>query len=79
MYSVFSGTYYDVLESDLPLLSAGQIPLIKRPSTNCKKCYGRGHNGRDNRSFAFNPCNCVRKNVDRDTLKSLLPVDFDIK
>jgi len=79
IYSVFSGTYYNVLKKDLSLLNIGQIPMLKKPPTNCKKCYGRGYNGRDNKTFAYNVCNCIRKNVDRDVLKSLIPPDINIE
>ncbi len=35
IYSVFSGTFYEILEEDISILDIGQIPLIKKPS-NCK-------------------------------------------
>jgi hypothetical protein len=72
-YNLFSGTYYNVLENDIKLLSKGQIPLIKRP-TNCKKCYNRGYLGKNTTDFAFIPCNCLKKNIDFVSLK-LIPDD----
>jgi hypothetical protein len=71
IYSVFSGTYYEVPEKDVQLLNVGQIPLVKKPSSNCKKCYGKGHNGRDITSFAYQVCSCVRKNIDFNIVKTL--------
>lgn len=79
IYSVFSGTYYNVLQKDLPLLNIGQVPLLKKPPANCKKCYGRGYIGRDNKTFAYDVCNCIRKNVDRIALKALIPPEQNIK
>jgi hypothetical protein len=69
IYSVFSGIFYEVLTKDVELLNIGQIPLKKYPNTSCKKCYGRGHIGRDNQTYAYNICNCVRKNIDFDIIK----------
>lgn len=75
IYSVFSGTYYEVLTKDVPLLNMGQIPLKKQPPSNCKKCYGRGHLGREKHTYAYNICNCVRKNINFDLVKTLVPQD----
>lgn len=71
IYSVFSGTYYEVPEKDIPLLNIGQLPLVKKPSISCKKCYGKGHNGRDITNFAYQVCSCVRKNIDFSIVKTV--------
>lgn len=70
MYSVFSGTFYDIPESDFKLMDDGQIPLTKQPPTNCSKCYGRGHLGRDTQTFAYKICNCVRKCANFNLIKN---------
>lgn len=64
IYSVFSGTVYEIPEKDLKILDIGQIPLLKRPNNKCSKCYGRGYNGRDAQNFAYFACSCIRKVVD---------------
>jgi hypothetical protein len=69
IYSVFSGTYYSIPEKDFSLLNQGQIPLIKKPKNSCKKCFGRGHCGRDSSNFTFILCNCIKKNIDFDLIK----------
>jgi hypothetical protein len=69
IYSVFSGTFYEVPEKDVKVLDIGQLPLVKKPSSSCKKCYGKGHTGRDLNSFAYQICNCVRKNIDFNFIK----------
>lgn len=71
IYSVFSGTYYEALERDLKLFNFGQIPLTEQPKQNCKKCYGRGHLGRDQTTYAFEICNCIRKKIDFNYIKPL--------
>ena len=73
IYSVFSGTYYDVLEKDIKLLDVGQVPLKSRPPSSCKTCYGRGFIGRDKKTFAYELCNCVKKKIDFDYIKTLVP------
>jgi hypothetical protein len=78
IYSVFSGTYYEVLEKDVKLLNMGQIPLMSKPPENCKKCYGRGHIGREQTTLAYNICNCVRKKIDFDLIKSLIPQNTNV-
>jgi hypothetical protein len=64
IYSIFSGTVYEVPEKDFKILDVGQVPLLKYPPNKCKKCYGRGYNGRDIQTFAYTPCSCVLKVID---------------
>jgi len=71
VYSVFSGTMYEILETDIKLLDIGQLPLKKQPSTSCKKCYGKRDIGRDAQNYAYIPCSCLRKVINFDILKSL--------
>ena len=45
-------------------LSEGKSPLVKldqKPDPKCKKCWGRGHIGKDLKSGQFIPCKCVKK------------------
>jgi len=76
IYSVFSGTLYELLESDIKLLDIGQLPLKKKPPTSCKKCYGKYELGRDVQNYAYIPCSCLRKVVNFDILKSLENINF---
>lgn len=71
VYSVFSGTIYDILETDIKILNIGQIPLNKNPSSNCKKCYGKFNVGRNLQNYAYTPCSCLRKVVNIDIVKDL--------
>jgi hypothetical protein len=69
MFSIFSGTFYDLPEGDITIVDEGQIPLLKNPPSNCKKCYGRGYTGRDAQNYGYIPCMCVRKVVNFSIIK----------
>ena len=71
LYSVFSGTFYEIPEKDIKLIDIGQLPLIKKPSSSCNKCYGRGHLGRDSKNLTYQICKCVRKNIDFEVIENL--------
>jgi len=64
IYSVFSGTIYQVPEKDLKILDVAQIPLQKLPNKSCSKCYGRGYKGRDAENYAYYACTCIQKVAD---------------
>jgi hypothetical protein len=72
IYSAFSATFYEVPESDVKLLDVGQVPLKQQPK-KCKHCLNRGYVGRDVNNLAYEICNCVRKVIDFDYIKTLLP------
>lgn len=69
IFSVFSGTFYEVPESDFGILDIGQIPLAKKPS-KCSKCFNRGYVGRDNKTFVYAICSCLHKAVDHDRIRN---------
>jgi hypothetical protein len=71
IYSVFSGTFYEIPEKDIKLIDIGQLPLIKKPSSSCNKCYGRGHLGRDAKNLTYQICKCIRKNIDFEVIENL--------
>ena len=73
VYSVFSGTVYEIPERDANLLDIGQIPLKKYPNPKCNKCFGRGYSGRDTQTYAYMPCSCVHKVVDFSKKNVALP------
>ncbi len=76
VYSIFSGTFYEVTKADFKLLDIGQIPLLKIPKS-CKKCNGRGHVGRNSESYGYFVCNCLRKVVDHSIIKNAQEVKVD--
>lgn len=44
-FSLFSGELYLVNADETAELDAFQVPLLKYPNKNCKKCHGRFHEG----------------------------------
>jgi hypothetical protein len=70
VFSVFSGTYYEIPESDASLLDVGHLPLTKKPKSNCSKCFGRGHLGRDTQSYGYAVCSCLQKNINHDIINN---------
>lgn len=70
VFSLFSGTFYDILEKDFSLLDIGQIPLKKQPNANCSKCYGRGYTGRNSENLTYSICNCTKKHIDYELIKN---------
>ena len=69
IYSIFSGTFYEVTREDFKLLDVGQLPLLKKPNS-CKKCNGRGHMGRNAENYGYFVCNCLRKVIDHSIIKN---------
>jgi uncharacterized Fe-S radical SAM superfamily protein PflX len=69
IYSIFSGTFYEVPKEDFKLLDMGQIPLLKKPS-GCKKCNGRCHIGRNAESYGYFICKCLHKVIDHSIIKN---------
>jgi hypothetical protein len=67
-YNLLNANYYNVLVEDFKLLSDGQLPLIKKPSSSCKKCYGRGYSGKNSLDFTYIPCSCLKKQINFDML-----------
>lgn len=74
-YNLFTGTYYEVLKEDVKLLSQNQLPLHKKPSFGCKKCYNRGYCGRNTVDFTYIPCSCLQKQINLDILRDILKND----
>jgi hypothetical protein len=78
IYSIFSGTFYEIPEKDIKILDVGQVPLSKLPPSNCKKCFGRGYIGRDKDNFAYYACSCVKKLVSlNETASDLIKKSSD--
>ena len=64
IFNVYSGECYKILPEEIENIIEGEIPLRRTPRSNCRKCYGRGHIGRDSTKHIFQPCpNCVEKQI----------------
>ena len=69
-FSLITGNLYYVEEDEVKNLDQAQLPLKQKPSSSCKKCYGRFYVGRDiNRNY-YIPCpKCGLKCIDQEALK----------
>lgn len=71
MFSLISGEMYTILPEELEVHDKFQIPLLKKPKQNCKKCYGRFHIGKNKIHNIFIMCaTCAPTCIDVQKLKS---------
>ena len=69
-FSMISGDIYYIEEDEVKILDNTQIPLIKKPDSNCKKCYGRFYIGFETIKKYYMPCpRCMKKCIDWEALK----------
>ena len=72
IFNVYTGELYELNESELKNILEGDIPLLKAPNSNCKKCYGRGHTGFDVTKRAYSICHkCIDKSLDEKHLTAI--------
>lgn len=69
IFSLVSGELFQIEEDEIKTLFNYQLPLLKKPSGSCDKCYGRGYKGIESRQGFYIPCMCVLKNVDKSNIK----------
>lgn len=69
-FSIVTGQIVKILEDEVKLLEVYQIPLLKKPNTSCKKCYGRGYIGRSVDRQLYDPCSCIIKVIDYSLFKN---------
>jgi hypothetical protein len=71
IFSLISGDMYYVELDEVKNLDKAQIPLLKKPNSSCKKCYGRFHIGYETLKQYYIPCpKCTKTCVDWDAIKS---------
>ncbi len=68
-YNFISGDIYYVMQDEVKNLDKYQLPLLKKPSTSCHKCYGRGYVGKDIKKNIYMPCKCMQKCFDFSKIK----------
>ena len=67
MYSLLTGDIYTIESDELKNMDRYQIPLKKRPSSSCNKCYGRMYSGYDPQLRIYTICSkCANRCVDFD-------------
>lgn len=65
MFSMITGDIYTIESDELKNMDKYQIPLLKRPSSSCKKCYGRMYSGFLPNQKLYQPCQkCANTCVD---------------
>lgn len=69
-FSFISGDLYYVSEDEIKNLDKSQMPLLKKPDSSCKKCYGRFYVGFEPNKKYYIPCpRCMKKCVDWNAMK----------
>jgi hypothetical protein len=69
IYSVFSGTIFEIPEKDFKMMDISHIPLKEYPKLNPKQNYGRPYTGRDMNNFAYYASPSVLKVIDTNRSK----------
>lgn len=65
IFNTVSGEIYQLYRYELKAAQLYEVPLKKRPNSNCKKCYGRLYTGRIPETGYFYPCaKCMRAFAD---------------
>lgn len=67
-FSVFSGTLFQIPESHVKHMDCGQVPLTEFPSSDCKKCHGRGWTGTEQTTGHYEMCRCLLRLVEQDRI-----------
>lgn len=70
-YSLLSGDVYEISEDEIENLDDYQVPLLKKPKSNCKGCYGRGYIGYNIDKKYYPMCRCTVKNIDRERVEEI--------
>jgi hypothetical protein len=69
-FSLITGDIYKVEDDEIKHLDKYQIPLKKRPSNSCKKCFGRFYWGKDLKTGIHVPCpKCMSSCIDWNKIK----------
>jgi hypothetical protein len=77
-FSFITGEIFEITEDDIKHITNEQVILKSKPSSSCKKCYGRLYTGK-HKTFDrelnkwsedyYTPClKCLKKYIDQDAL-----------
>ncbi len=72
--SLYSGDLYELPLDEAKTVDQGQVPLSGYPKSNCKKCHGRGYQGKDITSNLYIICSCLRKKIDFNKFENKIEV-----
>lgn len=75
-FSLLSGDIYQIESDEVKNLDDYQIPLLQRPNTSCKKCYGRLYHMYNTTTKIYQPCpRCARKCFDFKSMKTEIKIE----
>jgi hypothetical protein len=64
IFNAYSGELYQLKETELNNILEGEIPLSKKPKSNCQHCFGRATVGYDKIRKIYQICpKCIYKNM----------------
>ncbi len=71
IFSLITGDIYQIESDEYKNMDKYQIPLLKKPSDKCNKCFGRMHTGFNETLKIYQICpRCVNKCVNFAQLRS---------
>ena len=70
-YSLLSGDVYELSIDEIDNLDEFQIPILRKPKHNCKRCYGRGYIGQDLIKKYYPICSCIGRHIDKERIKTM--------
>ncbi len=72
IFSVTLGEIYEIDEDEIILLDRRQIPLLEKPRSSCKRCYGRFYESYTPAECVYNICTkCGKECIDMELIKYL--------
>jgi hypothetical protein len=75
IFSIYTGSFYEIEEDKFPILDDGQIPLLPGFEP-CRKCYERGYTGFSSTNYMYIPCKCVNgKYLDKEKINKKFNIE----
>lgn len=60
-WSFHTGEFFYVADDEIQTLNGFSVSLTKKPKLNCKRCFGRFHEGKNINTGLYIPCQKCRK------------------
>jgi hypothetical protein len=74
-FNMVSGDFYYIMPDEVKNLDKYQLPLLKKPSSSCKHCMGRGFEGKHVKMNIFMVCRCMQRCINFEKAKEFIDVD----
>jgi hypothetical protein len=72
---MISGDYFYIEKDEIKNMDKYMLPLLKKPSLNCKHCWGRGFEGKHVKMNIYMVCRCLQKCIDFSKASDFIDVD----